>query len=243
MKNQYGIQMYSLRDVTDKDLHAAIAAVGQMGYRYVEFAGFFGNSAEDVKAFMDEAGVSCCSTHTSLSALMPDTIEATIAYHKAIGCDHIIIPGAKLETLELIDEFCRNVNEVQPKLAAEGIRLSFHNHSREFEVKPWGSTIHTELEKRTSLGFQIDTYWAFNAGVSPLMTCERLRDRISTVHVKDGLKGGIGRALGEGEAPVRQVIAMAQKYGWRMVVESEGLSPTGPQEVKRCIDFLKSLED
>ena len=39
---EYGIQMYSLRDITDKDLAGAFKAVADMGYKTVETAGFFG---------------------------------------------------------------------------------------------------------------------------------------------------------------------------------------------------------
>ena len=37
-------------------------------------------------------------------------------------------------------------------------------------------------------------------------------------------------------------IRLTGKQGIRMVVESEGLDPTGLEEVKRCIDFLKAQE-
>ena len=42
----YGIQLYSVRDLASQDLEAALKAVSEIGYKYVEFAGFFGNSAE-----------------------------------------------------------------------------------------------------------------------------------------------------------------------------------------------------
>ncbi len=96
------------------------------------------------------------------------------------------------------------------------------------------------MEKRGTFDFEIDTYWAFNAGIDPIATLERLSGRVKVIHLKDGLKGGHGRALGEGEAPVLAVREAAIRMGLRMVVESEGLNPTGLEEVKRCIDFLKA---
>ena len=107
---------------------------------------------------------------------------------------------------------------------------------------PWGSTGHAEIEKNTDVEFEIDTYWVFNAGVDPVQVLERLKDRISVVHLKDGFKGGKGMALGEGEAPVREVIAACEKMGFKMVVESETLSPTGLEEVTRCMNYLRSTE-
>ena len=60
----------------------------------------------------------------------------------------------------------------------------------------------------------------------------------SVIHLKDGI-GRAGKALGEGNAPVLDVIAKAKELNLAMVVESEGLDPTGLEEVARCIEFLK----
>ena len=54
---EYGLQLYSVRDITKENLKDALRQVAEMGYTYVEFAGFFGNSAEDVKAWLDEYGL------------------------------------------------------------------------------------------------------------------------------------------------------------------------------------------
>lgn len=242
MKTAYGLQLFSLRDITDKDLEGALRAVAEMGYKYVEYAGFFGHSAEQVKAWQDQYGLQCSGTHTGWGELLPENIEATIAYHKTIGNTNIIVPGADLSTLEKIEEFCAVMNAAQVRLAEEGISLGYHNHSHEFVVMPWGSTIHSELELRGTFDFEIDTYWAFNAGLDPVAVLDRLSNRVKVIHLKDGFKGGIGKALGEGEAPVVAVREKALAMGLTMVVESEGLDPTGLEEVKRCIEFLKSLE-
>ena len=240
MNYKYGIQMYSVRDMTEVDLGKALKAVGELGYSQVETAGFFGHTADEVCKMLEEANVSICSTHSDWKDLRPEKIDETIAFHKAIGNKNYIIPGASLGTLEKLDDFISVINPAQEKLAANGISLAFHNHSVEFETKYWGSTIHTELEKRTALNFQIDTYWAFNAGLDPIVVLERLKDRINTIHLKDGFAGGRGVALGEGHAPVKACMDYARAKGWNIVVESEGLDPTGIEEVARCMNFIKA---
>ena len=69
-------------------------------------AGFFGNSAEDVRAWLDEFGLEVSSTHTGPEELTPDRIKDTIAYHKTIGNKNIIIPGIWYNTKEELDAFC-----------------------------------------------------------------------------------------------------------------------------------------
>ena len=239
---EYGLQLFSVRDITGNDLEGALKAVAELGYSSVEYAGFFGHSAEEVAAWQEKYGLTCAGTHSGTGELLPENIDATIAYHKTIGNKKFIIPGEDLSTLEKIDRFASIVNAAIPKMAEAGIEVGYHNHSHEFVVMPWGSTIHSELEKRGTFDFEIDTFWAFNAGIDPVETLKRLSGRVKVIHLKDGFKGGAGKSLGQGEAPVLKVREYAVKNNIRMVVESEGLDPTGLEEVKRCIDFLKAQE-
>ena len=251
----YGLQLYSVRDVAKPDLKEALRRVAEMGYRFVEFAGFFDNPAEDVKSWLDEFGLTVSGTHTGLSKLAPDQIEETIAYHKAIGCTDLIVPLAKWGTEELMEANIKQMNEVQKRLAEEGIALGYHNHSSEFYTTPYGKVIEDELINRTDVCLEIDTFWLFNAGIDPVAYCERMKNRIRMIHLKDGIvpKDRVrdfatahedvkGVSLGLGDAPVRAVRDWAIQNQVRMVVESEGLDPTGLEEVQRCMDYLKSLE-
>ena len=128
----YGLQLYSVRDITGTDLAGALKAVADLGYSFVEFAGFFGHSAEDVKKMLDDNGLTVSGTHTGWQELTADNIDATIAYHKTIGNTNLIIPGADLSTREKLDALIALINEAQPKLAAAGITLGYHNHAHEF---------------------------------------------------------------------------------------------------------------
>lgn len=238
---EYGIQMYSLRDVTPNDFEGALRQVAEAGYKFVEFAGFFGHPADEVKAMLDRYGLKVSGTHTGLNALLED-YEGTVAYHKAIGTDNIIIPGHDLSSQEKLDAFIAAVNELQPRLAKDGIRLGYHNHAHEFRPNSDGSMIHDQLVYRTNLELEIDTYWAYVGMKHPVELLERLKDRIHVIHIKDGDADGNGQPLGRGTAPVADVYRKAAEMGWPMVVESETLTPDGPTEAKICIDYLFSQE-
>ena len=173
---KYGIQLYSVRDAMKENMREALQKIADMGYTYVEFAGFFGHTAEEVKQMLDETGLIISGTHSSMDDLRPTKILETIAYHKAIGNPDYIIPGADLSSPEKIKDFCNVMNFAQPILAAEGIALGYHNHSHEFEVRDCGSTIHGEIQRETGVHFEIDTFWAFNAGCDPIAVMERLKD-------------------------------------------------------------------
>ena len=238
---EYGLQLYSVRDFTQKDLAYTLKKVAEIGYKYVEFAGFFGHSAEEVKAILNEYGLIVSGTHSSLKELDED-FAATVKYHHAIGNTNYIIPGAPWGTAAEQNDTIEKHNKYKPLLAAEGITLAYHNHDGEFLPNKDGLVAHKEMEKRTDIDFEIDTYWAYAAGKDPVEVITRLKDRVHVIHLKDGLRNGHGYALGEGEAPVAAVREKAIELGMHMVVESETLQPDGISQVTRCFNYLKTLE-
>ena len=240
---EYGLQMYSVRDITGRDLKGALKQAADIGYKYVEFAGFFGNPAADVKRWLDEFGLIASGTHTGIDPLLND-YEGTVRYHKEIGCSSIIIPGADLSCQAKLDAFVANVNRLIPKLADEGITLGYHNHGHEFRANRDGSMIHEQLVYRTDLRFEIDTFWYYDqTGISAKGILERLKDRIDCIHIKDGFRRGAGMPLGCGDAPVKEAYDTAKALGMLMVVESESLKPDGVSEARECFKYLRKQEN
>ena len=252
---EYGIQMFSVKDVAKDDLYAALKAVVDIGYKLIEFAGFFGHDAREVRSWLDELGLKVVVTHTGLVALTPDTIAATVEYHKIIGCDNIIIPNAKWATEELLESNIEAMRFAQSYLEKEGISLGFHNHSFELHNYPYGKMPMTEIIRRTELHLEPDIFWLYNAGVDPVTFLEENKSRIRMLHLKDGAvpkditrdysnphEGAVGLSVGSGEAPIAEVYEWAKKNGVMMIVESGGYDPTGPDEVRRCIEHLYTLE-
>ena len=237
---EYGVQMYSLRDITEDNLIGALEAVAQMGYKTVEFAGYFGHSASELRDAVDKYGLRVVGTHDGCEGLAED-FKAAVRFNKELGNKRYVIPSASLSTRADLDRFVDFVNEVSPKLRAEGIELGYHNHSFEFQPTEEGYHIHRELRERTDLFFELDTYWAYAAKVDPISELESLRGRVKMIHLKDGPPEGKRLALGEGSAPVAAVTRKAIEMGLDIVVESEGCDPTGIDETRRCIEYLKTL--
>lgn len=254
-RTEYGLQMYSIRDITKDSMRKALEEVANMGYKYIEFAGFFDYTAEQIKIWLDEFGLVCSGTHSGMDTIAPEAIDETIRYHKAIGCDNLIVPGCDWSTKEKSDGVIETLNAAQKKLAENGIRLGYHNHSREFFPTADGIVFEDEVISRTGVELEIDTFWLFNAGIDVISYLEEHKDRIKVIHLKDGIPsvdenksfdlvhtGVKGFSVGEGRAPITAIREWANKNGVLMVIESEGLNPTGLEEVKRCIDYLRTLD-
>jgi len=255
MNTEYGLQMYSLRDITRDSMRMALEKVAEMGYKYVEFAGFFDYTPEQIKIWLDTFGLKCSGTHTGVALIAPDKIDETIRYHKIIGCDNLIVPGCDWSSVEKTNELIKLFNAASKKLRENGIRFGYHNHSREFFPTPEGTVFENEIIEKTDAELEIDTFWLFNAGLDVIAFLEEHKDRIRVIHLKDGVPSAescknyekvnenvVGLSVGSGKAPVFAVVEWAKKNGVIMVVESEGLNPTGLEEVKRCIDHLKAID-
>ena len=254
-KVEYGLQLYSVRDISKDSMRYTLQKVAEMGYKYIEFAGFFDYLPEQIKIWLDEFDLKCSGTHTGMGAITPEAIDETIRYHKIIGCDNLIVPGCDWSTKEKADGVIEALNFAKEKLAENGIRLGYHNHSREFFPTEDGIVFEDKVIEETDVELEIDTFWLFNAGIDVIPYLEAHKDRIRVVHLKDGIPsvdenksydlvhtGVKGFSVGEGRAPVKAVREWAIKNNVLMVIESEGLNPTGLMEVERCINYLKDLD-
>ncbi len=243
---EYGLQMFSVRDCAEVDLEDALRRVAELGYKYVEFAGFYGHSASEIRGWLEKYGLKVSGAHMGMREISPDEIDATIAYHKELGNTSLITAWFDFESREAFDGSIAAFNKASAKLKAEGFTLSHHNHSFEYIPTSYGADIHRELEERTDIDFEIDTFWVYAAGCDPVAEIGRLKDRVSVIHIKDGYLDESGNAhgmpLGEGSAPVEAVYRKACELGMAIVVESETITPSGLDEVTRCINYLKGIE-
>ncbi|NTV81409.1 MAG: twin-arginine translocation signal domain-containing protein, partial [Candidatus Aminicenantes bacterium] len=90
-----GVQLYSVRDLAAKDLPATLEAIGEMGYKGVEFAGYYGWEAKpkELRKLLDMNGLKCCGTHTGLETVTGDKLKATAELHAILGNTFLIVPS------------------------------------------------------------------------------------------------------------------------------------------------------
>ncbi len=195
MKNfKVGIQLYSIRDAMEKDMDATLKAVKEMGYDYVEFAGYFGKSAEEVKAILDKYGLEAASVHQAIDLFEKEGQNA-VDYLNTLGVKYCAIPWYNKEEFYgdwdgTIEKFA-NVSKL---LKDNGIKLMYHNHDFEFE-KIDGEYILDKLYSTLDADVlmpQIDTCWVHYAGVNPADYVRKYSGRIEVLHLKDFLCEKLG---------------------------------------------------
>ena len=241
----YGVQLYSVRDaVKELGMHQTLCRVAELGYQSVEFAGFGNATAKEVRAWLDELGLAVDGAHLSLKALT-EQFEQTLADLLAIGCTRAIVPAAKVANEEQLKVLTEGLNAAKARFAPYGIDVGFHNHAVEYLQNEDGVVPMQRILEDTDVFLELDTYWAYHAGIDPVAEMERLGKRLALIHIKDGdpsLSGECGKPLGMGTAPVSAVYQKALALGIPVVVESETLTPSGLDEIAVCIQHLKTLE-
>ena len=101
-KFHVGIQLYGVRNAMEKDFEGTLKALADMGYEYVEFAGYYGHTAEEIKAILDKYGLKCLSAHQALDFYDEDP-DAAAEFLKAFGVKYSVIPWYGKEKLEQFD--------------------------------------------------------------------------------------------------------------------------------------------
>lgn len=243
MSISYGLQLYSLRDLlTGTNMTEVLKRTAAIGYQSVEFAGYGGLSAKELKSALEETNLFPIGTHIGLDMLKSDCIEETIAFHKELGCTNLVIPYADTSTKEALDLLINTLNEAQPLAEQAGMKLHYHNHYQEFAPNQDGLIPEEELYRRTSIQFEIDVFWAYVAGVDPLELLNRFGRRVSLIHLKDGKSDHSGAYLGKGEVSIADIRDYAVQNEIGMIVESEDQHPDGITEVTACFNYLKKLD-
>jgi sugar phosphate isomerase/epimerase len=247
MRIPIALQLYSIRHDCERDLPGTLKAVAEMGYEGVEFAGYYGRSATELRAMLDELGLAVAGTHIRIETLMGDQLAETVAFNRALGNKYLIVPGlaesyrssrqAWLDTAGLF-------NQIAAGLAPEGMYTGYHNHHIEF------SPMDGELPWDTFFGntdpavvMQIDLGNALHGGGDPIPYVARYPGRARTVHLKEYSASNPKALIGEGDVDWGQMFRLCETQGnteW-YIVEQESYAYEPLECVDRCLQALKAM--
>jgi sugar phosphate isomerase/epimerase len=250
-----GLQLYSIRDSIGKDVPAAIAKVGKMGYKFVEPAGYadgklYGMEPAAFKSLCQSNGMSVLSSHVGQE--LPDSanIEKTMAWwdacidaHVAVGAKFLIQPfmgAGAYRSLDTLKRYCDYFNMIGEKCKAKGIQFGYHNHDKEFSTKLEGQTIYDFMLTNTDpqkVTFEMDLYWAVMGGANPVDYFNKYPGRFELWHIKDKYEvGGEGTMM-----DFASIWAGAAKSGMQYgIVEVEEYKFDEFTSCQKSLEFLNA---
>ncbi|MGI8959082.1 MAG: sugar phosphate isomerase/epimerase family protein [Bryobacteraceae bacterium] len=241
------VQLYSVRTLCAADLPSTIAGVAKLGYQAVEFAGYYGHTAAELRKMLDDNGLKCCGTHVHIDALLGDTLQKTIEFNKVIGNPTLIVPGLPknyIASRAAWKQTAQVFNQISEKAEAQGMRVGYHNHTAEFQSlegeKPFdiffGNT-------RKEVVMQLDIGHAVGGGADPITLLKRYPGRAKSVHVKESSATKHDALIGDGDVKWRDVLTACETVGgteWYIIEEETGAYP-GLEGIAQSLKRLHAL--
>lgn len=243
------VQLYSVREDSAKDFPAAIKAVAGLGYEAVEFAGYHGLEAQQIKTILDDLGIKAAGTHTGLASVQGDELAKTAEFNLTLGNPYLIVPGVGAEYRGTRDGALRLAEELSAAAArakALGAFVGYHNHGWEFEEVDGGSFPMQILAENTpeEVVLQVDTGNAQEGGADPIPFLKQWQSRLALVHLKPFAANFENYYIGEDDSNWEGIFSALEgaptKY---YIVEQERYpEPNSPlQCIDRCLKNLKKL--
>lgn len=248
VKPGIALQLYTVRDPAKKDLEGTLKKVADMGWRHVQWSGMPNLPADQIRAALDKAGLTCIASHSGMEPFEKD-FDGQVAFWKTVG-NKDIAPGGMMKdctaNLEAWRNGCKRLDALGAKLRAAGMRLSFHNHAMEFDKFPDDPrTKHQILMDETkpeNLCAELDLAWAATAGVDVPAYLRKLKNRCPVIHAKDVLIEGKKHTLmplGQGSLKWDDIFAAGRDAGieWYVYEQDSGKGDVFDY-VKASYDFL-----
>lgn len=256
-----GIQLYTVKDIFEKDVMGTLKLVAETGFTEVETYGhdsgkIFGVPYADFAAEVKRLGMKIVSGHYGTGQSSPEKIgtpsnqwERTVNEAKEAGQRYTTIAWLdenERNSLDALKRTCEVINKAAEVSKQYGLRMAYHNHAFEFD-KVEGEVIYDVMLKELDpalVAMEMDIYWVAFAGLDPVTLFKNHPGRFELWHVKDMDKTDRTKNsdVGSGTIDFRPIFGAAEQSGMKhFFLEQEYF--TGPQaiSIKNGITYLKTI--
>ncbi len=216
----FGVQLYSVREQAAKDLPAVLEAIGKMGYKGVEFAGYYGweSKPKELRQLLDDNGLRCRGTHADIETVTGEALKATAELHHILGNKFLIVPSLQVEGAQGRVDMAKRFNEI----AAKAKTIFFDNTKKDVVM-------------------QLDTGNCMQGGGDPVVILKKYPGRSTTVRLKE-FGGPENAVIGQGIMPWAKVFEVCETTAgteWHIVEHETGPDPIG--NIKGCLEGLRRM--
>ncbi len=262
--DQIGLQLWTVRNQMKENPQATLKAIKEAGYRQVELMDILAAETSlilqhskaldlDVRSAFFDWQVICKQGEPNIAS-----IDQVIEASNKVGLKHLVfgyIGKGSREKADQMKRWAEIANRAGEKSQKAGIQLCYHNHSFEFAKIDGDKTgydiLIQEFDKKL-VQFEVDVFWCKIGGWDPIETLQRLKGRVSQVHLKD-LKAGAElqydegkvpfdafQELGNGTIPMSQVLKVAEEIGVIECHVEQDQSSNPLASIKQSIKHLQA---
>ena len=243
-----GLQLYTVRQELAKDFESTLAKVAAIGYRDVEFAGYFNRTPSRVKQTLKNAGLNATSTHVSRQAIAHD-LQRAIESAKVIGHRYLVLGYLETEERKSLDDYKKLadlLNQAGEDCRKAKLQLAYHNH--DFEFAAIGHQVPYDLLLRSTdrelVKMELDLYWITKAMRRPEDYFAQYPGRFELLHVKD-MDHTPKRSfteLGKGTIDFKRVLQQSGQAGVKHhFVEQDEISGSRFESIKTSYEYLRKM--
>jgi sugar phosphate isomerase/epimerase len=246
--DKIGLQLYTVRNLMQVSVERTLASVARIGYKEVEFAGYFDRPPRSLHQLLDDNGLSSPSAHIGLSALR-GAWNRTLSDAAEVGHKWLVIASVDDSDRNSVDAIKRTADLIHT--AADDakfykIRLAYHNHDEEFapvDGRPMFDRL-LELTSPKELQVEMDLYWITKAGGDPLAYFARWPGRFPMVHVKDAGPAPEYKMedVGKGTIDWKKIFSHHKEAGIKHYFVEHDDPPNPLADIKVSYDYLKQLQ-
>ena len=252
--NEFGLQLYTLRDVLPKDPKGVLKQIAEMGYKQIEsFEGstgmFWGMTNIEFKKYMDDLGMKIVSSHCNIEKDFERKANEAAEIGMKYLIDPYVGPQKTIDDTKKIAEKFNNRGEICKKA---GLKFAYHNHDYPFKIVDGQVPLDIMIRNTdpSLVDFEMDIYWVVTAGEDPVKWFEKYPGRFTLGHIKDRKKNAplsdkdASCIVGQGEIDFAKILKAGQKNGMKyFIVEQERYdNTTSLIAAKADADYLKKFK-
>ncbi|CAH0245148.1 Inosose dehydratase [Pedobacter sp. Bi27] len=262
--SKIGIGLFTLREQLTADVKATIEQVAKIGYNQVEtyygypgkyeVKGFWGLEPQDFNTLLKANGLTSPSGHYNLTEFLSSGDDKVLKSHietaATVGQKYFVIPALPTNirangTLDDYKRMASKFNQAAELCQKSGLKLAYHNHNFEFKDQGNGVTGYEILLAETDaklVGFELDIFWAVNAGLNPVDMFKKNPGRYKMFHVKDMDKTDktVFVEVGSGRIDFKRIFAASKLAGVDYIFTEQDIIRKAPYEsIAESYNYVK----
>lgn len=244
------VQLYCFHNSPKEAFPGLLREIREMGFEGVEFAGYYGYSMQEIREFLDDAGLVAEGAHISYETLK-EHLDETIEQSLALSQSYIICPHLQpvyRQSLDAVLAVAADFAVFGEKIRKAGLSFGFHTEQYHFDSFG-GRTISEIILDETDpqdVRIQLDVGNGEVSGhMKSLPFMEKYPDRCELLHIKDyrAVGDAFPVAVGDGVLDLVPILRKGKELGctW-YTVEYEGEESDVRPAVIRSLETLRRAE-